>query len=274
MHAPYRGHRIVPAASAPLDAFTTPAAAYSMRRLRSAYTGPAIRLRRASDNAEADIPFLGFTSFTGAPIDTAAANAHCNATTCFVRTWYDQSGLARDVVMTTAGLQPLFVANCQNGLPCARTTTAGQKVETSAGITTATGKGTLNAVAHRVAGGQYCFPIALAPGSTGNAIFINNNPNEWALTDYATFLVPAAAENAWHTAVGVINGASSVIRLDTAETAGTVAGKVTTGPISIASQPDAGVTCSYVEGIYWDNYFLTAGERAALTANQKSFWGF
>jgi hypothetical protein len=74
--------------------------------------------------------------------------------------------------------------------------------------------------------------------------------------------------------VGVINAASSVIRLDTAETTGTVAGKVTTGPLAIASQPNTGVTCSYVEAVYWDNYMLTAGERVALTANQRGFWAF
>ena len=63
MHAPYRAHRIVPAATAvdpPLDTLTTPSNAYSFRKLRSAYAGNAIRIRRASDNAEIDIGFSGF----------------------------------------------------------------------------------------------------------------------------------------------------------------------------------------------------------------------
>jgi hypothetical protein len=55
-----------------LDSITAPAAAaYSVaRRLRTAYTGPAIRVRRSSDNAEVDI---GFTP--DGDLDSAALSA-------------------------------------------------------------------------------------------------------------------------------------------------------------------------------------------------------
>lgn len=43
----------------PLDAVPGAAAAYSTRRLRFGYTGPAVRVRRSLDNAEADIGFDG-----------------------------------------------------------------------------------------------------------------------------------------------------------------------------------------------------------------------
>ena len=42
-----------------LDKYPDAAAAYGLRLLRSAYLGPAIRVRRASDNAEKDIYFDG-----------------------------------------------------------------------------------------------------------------------------------------------------------------------------------------------------------------------
>src|SRR5438094_4369440 len=38
---------------------TGAAGAYSTRNLRSAYTGPSLRVRRVSDNAEADVAFDG-----------------------------------------------------------------------------------------------------------------------------------------------------------------------------------------------------------------------
>lgn len=53
------------AAYPPLDRLDA-AAAYSTRRLRTAYTGPALRVRRSLDNGEADI------GFTGNNLDTAA----------------------------------------------------------------------------------------------------------------------------------------------------------------------------------------------------------
>lgn len=40
-----------------LDLFTTPLAAYSFRKLTTAYSGPCVRVRRSGDNAEMDIPF-------------------------------------------------------------------------------------------------------------------------------------------------------------------------------------------------------------------------
>jgi hypothetical protein len=55
----------------PLDPIATAAAAasYSLRRLRSAYAGPGIRVRRSSDNAETDI---GFASSQQARTNSAA----------------------------------------------------------------------------------------------------------------------------------------------------------------------------------------------------------
>lgn len=57
------------------------------RRLRGAYTGPALRVRRSSDNAEQDI---GFTS-AGA-LDTAALTGFVGSADGFVRRVHDQSG--------------------------------------------------------------------------------------------------------------------------------------------------------------------------------------
>jgi hypothetical protein len=79
-------------------------AAYSLRKLRNAYTGNAIRVRRSSDNAEADI---GFT--TSGDLDTVALLAHCGAGNGFVTTWYDQSGNNRNATQTTASNQPRIV---------------------------------------------------------------------------------------------------------------------------------------------------------------------
>ena len=70
-----------------LDTYPNAAAAYSLRKLRSAYTGYAIRVRRSSDNTEQDI---GFSSTFG--LDTSSLTSFCGAGNGFVTTWYDQSG--------------------------------------------------------------------------------------------------------------------------------------------------------------------------------------
>jgi len=61
----------LPLDALPLDGLPASAAAFSLRRLRTAYEGPAVRVRRSSDNAEADI---GFTA--EGELDTVALLAH------------------------------------------------------------------------------------------------------------------------------------------------------------------------------------------------------
>jgi len=88
-----------------LDTYPSAAAAYSVRLLKSDYTGNAIRVRRSSDNAESDI------GFSSGNLDTSALTSFCSGTNGFVTTWYDQSGNARDVIQTTAANQPQIVSS-------------------------------------------------------------------------------------------------------------------------------------------------------------------
>jgi hypothetical protein len=87
-----------------LDTFAVTAAAYSVRRLRSAYAGPLLRVRRSSDNAERDI-----AATLAGNLDNTTLSGFCGAGSCFVSTWYDQSGNARDASQASTSLQPRIV---------------------------------------------------------------------------------------------------------------------------------------------------------------------
>jgi hypothetical protein len=84
-----------------LDAYSGSALAYSLRLLDSTYTGDAIRVRRASDNAEQDIGFD-----VNGDLDTSVLTTFCTGTDGFLKTWYDQSGNAKDLSQTTSANQP------------------------------------------------------------------------------------------------------------------------------------------------------------------------
>jgi 3D (Asp-Asp-Asp) domain-containing protein len=88
-----------------LDLYPNAAAAYSVRKLRTAYTGNAIRVRRSSDNTEQDIGFVSGN------LDTTALTSFCSGTNGFVTTWYDQSGNGRNATQTTAANQPQIVSS-------------------------------------------------------------------------------------------------------------------------------------------------------------------
>lgn len=89
-----------------LDTYPNAAVAYSVRKLRAAYTGSAIRVRRSSDNAESDI---GFTALGN--LDTTSLTSFCGAGNGFVTTWYDQSGSGVNATQTTAANQPQIVSS-------------------------------------------------------------------------------------------------------------------------------------------------------------------
>lgn len=88
-----------------LDTYTGAAAAYSLRKLRTAYTGYCIEVRRSSDDTTQNI---GFTS--GGVLDESSLTTFCGAGDGFVKTWYDQSGNSINVGQTTTSLQPQLVS--------------------------------------------------------------------------------------------------------------------------------------------------------------------
>ncbi len=89
-----------------LDTYPNAAAAYSLRLLRTDYTGSAIRVRR-TDLTESNI---GFTS--AGDLDTTALLAFTGTGALdngFITTWYDQSGNGYNATQTTALNQPTIV---------------------------------------------------------------------------------------------------------------------------------------------------------------------
>lgn len=87
-----------------LDVYSGATHAYSLRKLRGAYSGPLIRVRRDNDNAEQDISFTQIGD-----IDEAALIAFVGVNSGFITTWYDQSGSGNNAVQITAANQPRIV---------------------------------------------------------------------------------------------------------------------------------------------------------------------
>jgi hypothetical protein len=99
-----------------LDVYTGAAAAYSLRKIRTAYTGAAIRVRRSSDNTEQDIGFVGVD------LDTVSLKSFVGANSGFIVRWLDQSENGYNLGQPTAANQPRIinggVIDRQNGKVC------------------------------------------------------------------------------------------------------------------------------------------------------------
>ena len=82
-----------------LDSFPGAQAAYSLRKMSSAYTGSCLTVRRSSDNATTNIGFYRYT------IDTDAILRFVGTGSGFVTTWFDQSGNGVNISQASAGSQ-------------------------------------------------------------------------------------------------------------------------------------------------------------------------
>ncbi len=86
-----------------LDKYPDAAAAFGLRKLRSAYLGPCIRVQRSSDNALVDIGFKGDS------IDLQALQDFVGEYDGRVRTWYDQSGNGNNAEQTGTSQRPNII---------------------------------------------------------------------------------------------------------------------------------------------------------------------
>jgi hypothetical protein len=94
-----------PSSTLLLDTYTGSTVAFSMFKLRTAYSGNCIRVRRSSDNTEQDFGFVNNY------LDTASLLTFVGANNGFVVKWYDQSGNANNLGQTTASNQPQIISS-------------------------------------------------------------------------------------------------------------------------------------------------------------------
>jgi len=89
-----------PATSGFLFTYSGAGGAYSVRQLNN-NADTAVRVRRASDDAQIDIGFDG-----SGDLDTAAISSHCGTSDGFCSIWYDQTGDQNHAEQADADYQP------------------------------------------------------------------------------------------------------------------------------------------------------------------------
>ena len=94
-------YQFAPAGALLLDQYPGAEAAYSFRKLRTAYTGDCIVVRRAVGT-----PTLDTIGFVNDYLDTATLKTFCAGVNCFVRVWYDQTGNNHNFEQDTNANQP------------------------------------------------------------------------------------------------------------------------------------------------------------------------
>ncbi len=100
-----------------LDTYPGAAAAYSLRKLRTAYTGSCIRVYKQINGSQIDIGFVNNV------LDTTTLLTFAGGNDLQVLTWYDQSGNGNNLTASPAAPKIVIagVLQTQNSKPCIRT---------------------------------------------------------------------------------------------------------------------------------------------------------
>ncbi|HUV83383.1 MAG TPA: arabinofuranosidase catalytic domain-containing protein [archaeon] len=179
-----------------LDFYQNAAAAYSLRKLSTTYTGDAIRVRRASDNTELNIGFVNNE------LDTASLTTFCSGTDGFVKTWYDQSGNTRNAAQTTAANQPQIVSSgsviTQGGKPSMRFDGSNDALVASVNNPFSfTGGVSLIHASYKNSSAYKAYETILSAGTTGDAILNLNNAMSLGYGNTAPSPLPTITTDIW-----------------------------------------------------------------------------
>ena len=105
-----------------LDVYPNASAAYSLRKLRTAYAGDAIEVR--IDTATTPQPFYNIGFDSNGNLDTADLLSKAGSNDAYVAAWYDQSLNGLDATQSNAARQPQIVISgsfvSENGKPAIR----------------------------------------------------------------------------------------------------------------------------------------------------------
>jgi hypothetical protein len=250
-----------------LDLFPNAAVAYSLRKLRTAYTGSAIRVRRSSDNAEQNIGFIGNN------LDTASLLTFCGAGNGFVTTWYDQSANANHATQATATLQAqIFASGAIISDPnTGKISATWTSDEYTISIATITQNMLMTAVINRTATNSLLLPLGttttsgrlFAWGSTGNIVSQITSTlvtHETGFTTVGAYIVSALRDSS-----DIVKAFRNTTALTSGASAGISGGFTRFGRVS-GSQ----TLGRMVEMIYWDND--KESSRADIVTNQNTYW--
>jgi hypothetical protein len=251
-----------------LDLYTSSAVAYSLRKLRTAYSGSAIQVRRSSDNTTQDIGF----DLNG-NLDTSSLLTFCGAGNGSITTWYDQSGNSNNATQTTIANQGQIVSS---GSIVTDPNTGKISVIWSSDFYLFTGIAltqlmTMSAVVNRVITSGTLYPLVTS-GATNPRLY------GWGSTGAASSVLGGTTvTHETSTTIGAyimsaLRNSSNVVKAwknTTALTTGTASS--TTGSFTSFGQISAtGTTGRMVEMIYWNND--KESSRTDIVTNQNDYW--
>ena len=259
--------------SGPGDQVASAAAWYGTRGYSSARvsggTQKSVNIIRASDSTTKDILITCSGGF-----DTATANTFCNATTCKVVTWYDQTGNGHDVTQATDGARPALTFSDLNSIPCLHFS---GRVATLQGSIGSTSRPVSFAAVVNFDDTASSNPvITIATSANSDPDFIQSTINTISIWETAELRTGTFTDTTWGAASAVANGASSAIEINGTRTTGntSTAGAASTS-IALGAHTDGNQKAAehICEAGMWASA-ISSTDQGNLNTNMRNYWNF
>jgi hypothetical protein len=264
-----------------VNVFGPASVAYSLRiPTGSKYSGPLIRVRRSSDNAEQDFGVATVDSYGNRLLDTSALLTFCGSGSGFVTTWYNQAADLYHMTQTTAASQPRIVnagaVEASNGLPAVYTTTGlSMAINPAPFLVTGNGPRALSAVLNRQSAGSLAvWSGVLATGAWG----IDNNTAllycPYAGTQNITSAARAAGTPHVFTGIRTAGVSTGYVNGTSIGTNSVAISTVATNGLGIGVRPtDLTVSTGWYSEVVYVSGALSTALRQALERSQGSAFG-
>ena len=266
-----------------LDQFPGADVAFSLRRLRTGYGGPILRLRRSADNEEADVHFDARMGFSlDSPVDNFSSGSNAtnlgefcdssgyddpdsiSTSSAYMKTWYDQSGNGRNATQSTTSYQPRpiylgalsygYTEDKEKGAPAMYLSTDPMDVAQWGTIAHPNSIAIVGADTSAGSGGNKYWWEGTTSSTRNIAGSFYNNDDSGLYSGGSDYLIitdsnKTAGSKIWF---GVWNGSSSVFRLNDEDIYGTVGGNDQYGARLFARYTGTSNSMSgYVNEIVW-----------------------
>lgn len=261
--------------TAPLDSLSS-SAAYGLRLLRTAYATPSkiIKVQRTSDNSQSDIGLVNCS------LDTTTLNTFCASTTCFVTTWYDQSGNNANVTQATFANMPQILTGQQNGHPAL--VFNGTSDELTGTLAASVQFGTFVAVGKTgssFAASQYMANVANALTDNMGINSFTASPNCLAISQHSASQkgTIACSTSTWYRWVGTIGPSLASIYLN-----GTKGTDATSSSFQMIAGNQIFIGAAVTNIFFWGGsiseilFFspdISSTNSNIVSSNQGSYWG-
>jgi hypothetical protein len=274
---PIFGGRSAPSYVGPGDIIPGATVFCGMRAYTAASIGSNVAtIRRSSDNTSKT-----FVSIAGGGINTS--DPFFDGSTYWITTLFDQTGNGNDVIgVGISNPGPFFLlAGGSAGRPCADLISGDNEFlwkSTGAGL--GSQPNSASVVFSNTGGAGNVAVLTMNDGASGNTAYhVVGVDNASSGTVYlyagAVFELPCSL-SAWHSVQGLFNGASSDLMIDGAMSTGGGVGTQPGGPgnLIVGGAQSVG---SFFNGLISEIMFWHGDKSAsfaALSANQRAYWGF